>query len=92
MSISRAKGLMYIYLFIFVLLLYNFSNYSTYFRFLYVHTLHPIVWRLSEVSSLVRAVKAYVHVEVLIFSFLNFAKDGIESQASRSPHCPLNMS
>jgi hypothetical protein len=38
---------------------------------------------------LVRAVKAYVDVEVLLYSFLNFAKDGIESQASR--FCPLSF-
>ena len=32
---------------------------------------------------LVRAVKAYVDVELLLYSFLNFSKNVIEGQASR---------
>jgi len=50
----------------------------------YLSTLYT---RSSEVEVkfylYVRAVKAYVDVEVLLYSFFNFPVDGIDSQVSR---------
>lgn len=40
-------ALMYIYMLCVLLLQQLFSNYSAYFRFMYVYTSHPIAWRWS---------------------------------------------